>query len=108
MNIKLKFFGLGIKDIMQAHVTIKNNNKVVFDGYTYNGEVDICLNKYCAYKLYAYSFGEEITINFYVDGRCNYYFYFPRSILNRIITFRLIDLNYNMMIERGNLILWEK
>ena len=109
MNICLKFYGLGIKDIMQAHVIIMSNDKVVYDGFTYNGEVSICIKPCCVYKLYAYSIDEEININFYVDlNRYNYYFYFPRVFI-RTITFQLMDLNYSdLMIEKGEIILWQK
>lgn len=106
MNINLKFYGLGIKDIMQAHIIISSNNNVVYEGDTYNGEVSICLDK-GIYKLYAYSCGEEINLYFYVDKRRNYYFYFPRSYI-RIITFKLLDYFYGNPIWKGELILWQK
>lgn len=111
MNILLRFYGLGIKDIMQANIKIMNDCDVVFDGATYNGQVAVCLKPCCVYKLYAYSYGEEININFYVDcKRKNYYFYFPRSIYSkRVITFLMMDSNYpELFIERGKLILCQK
>ena len=111
MNILLRFYGLGIKDIMQANIKIMNDCDVAFDGVTYNGQVAVCLKPCCVYTLYAYSYGEEININFYVDNKRDcYYFYFPRSIYsNRVITFLLMDFNYpDLLIERGNLILWKK
>ena len=111
LNICLKFFGLGIKDILQADVVIMRDNCVVFEGVTYNGCVCVCLDTCCVYKLYACSNGEEINIYFYVDNKRDcYYFYFPRSIYsNRVITFLLMDFNYpDLLIERGNLILWKK
>ena len=105
MNVCLKFYGLGIKDIMQAHIIISSNNNVVYEGDTYNGEVFICLDK-GIYRLYAYSLDEEINLYFYVD-REKYYFYFPRSYM-RIITFQLFDYFYGNPIEKGELILWKK
>lgn len=110
MNICLNFFGLGIKDIMQAHIKIINNKKVLFEGDTYNGSVCVCIRPCCVYKLIACSLNETIIINFYVDcKREKYYFYFPRSIYKRIIAFHLMDLNYpSLLIEKGEIILWQK
>ena len=111
MNILLRFYGLGIKDIMHANIKIMNDCDVAFDGVTYNGQVAVCLKPCCVYTLYAYSYGEEINIYFYVDNKRDcYYFYFPRSIYsNRVITILLMDFNYpDLLIERGNLILWKK
>ena len=110
MNIRLNFFGLGINNIMQAHIKVINDGNIIFEGDTYNGYIDVCLKPFCVYKLIACSLNENIIINFYVDcKRKNYYFYFPRSIYKRIITFHLTDLNYpNLLIEKGEIILWQK
>jgi hypothetical protein len=106
MNVCLKFYGLGINDIMQAHIIISSNNNIVYEGDTYNGEIFVCLDENSIYKLYAYSYNEEINLFFYVD-RLNYYFYFPRSYI-RIITFKLLDYFYGNPIGKGELILWQK
>lgn len=110
-NICLKFYGLGIMDELQANVTIFNcNDKLIFDGVTYNGELSLCIDTCCLYKLIAISNDEKIIINFYVDSnKDNYYFYFPRSIFQtRIITFQLIDAFYRKSIDRGVIILCQK
>ena len=107
MNICLRFYGLGINNYLQAHIIIYLGDSVVFEGDTYNGEVFVCLDNNCVYRLYAYSLDEEININFYVDYRECYYFYFPRSYM-RIITFHLLDYFYGNYIEKGELILWQK
>ena len=106
MNVCLKFYGLGINDIMQAHIIISSNNNIVYEGDTYNGEIFVCLDENSIYKLYAYSYNEEINLFFYVD-RLNSYFYFPRSYI-RIITFKLLDYFYGNPIGKGELILWQK
>ena len=111
-NICLRFLGLGICDECQAYVKIIDcNNCIVYDGNTYSGELSVCLNTCSLYHLIAVSLDEKIDIYFYVDKcRNNYYFYFPRSIIiEKIITFQLMDLNYqNLMIEKGEIILWKK
>lgn len=110
-NIYLKFYGLGIKDEMQAYVKILNQNKeIVFEGYTYNSELSLCLNTNCLYKLIAISCNEQINLNFYLDSKLNCYsFYFPRSIVSNIVTFQLTDYFYkDLKIGKGEIILWQK
>jgi hypothetical protein len=110
-NICLKFYGLGIKNQFQADIKILNHNKeLVFEGKTYNGEIDLCLNTNECYQLKAILNNEIINLYFFVSCyRDKYIFYFPRSIINRIITFHLTDFYYeNLPIEKGEIILWHK
>ena len=112
-EVKLKFNGLGYKDMCQADVVIYDDcNNVVFEGKTYNGYINVCLKKNEVYKVNAYFLGQRIIAAFYVLNDSNYSFSF-NSCLNRnngrTITFLLTDLFYdNMPIEEGNLLLWQR
>ena len=109
--IKIKFMGLGLGNNCQAHVIIYSDCfNVVYEGDTYNGMVMVPLSTNRAYKLIATSFGEYISVVFYVDSdKCEYKFIFDRGINNNEnnITFLLTDYNYdNLPIEKGELMLW--
>lgn len=111
-NICLNFFGLGINDKIQAYIKIIDKDcEVIYEGFTYNAKLSVCVEINYAYQLIAISNNEVINLRFYVNKyRDNYYFYFPRSIIkNRIITFQLTDSFYkNLPIEKGEIILWPK
>ena len=111
MEIKIKFYGLGYDDICQANVSIYDGYNLVYNGTTYNNELEICLKECKKYKLVATSCGETIIRYFYVSEMYEYIFFFSRSILktNGPITFILTDYYYdNLPIERGNIILWQR
>lgn len=106
MKIKIKFYGLGYNNINQAEVFIYDmNENLLFKSFTYNNEIDICLDKYKVYKLVAKSKTNTISKIIYV-GNSNYYYFSFYNI--RTITFLLRDYYYNLPIERGELLLWQK
>ena len=109
MKIKLKFFGLGINNNYQANILIYNNlGELIYNGQTYNGYIYLYLNKGCLYRLVASTCDDKIDTYFYVYNY-EYVFYFKRSLLkNNSITLLLTDYYYNMPIEKGELILWQK
>ena len=107
--IKIKFNGLGIGSNYQADVLIYDlNGNLVYDGQTYNGYLTICLNMCTAYKLIAKSYNETISTIIYTNTY-NYAFSFQRSILRSTsITLLLTDYYYNLPIEKGRMILWQR
>ena len=108
-NVKLKFYGLGYNEYFQATICIYDDNKLIYDGQTYNGLLCICLGQNKKYKIIAKSLNEALIRYIYVDNIDNYYFFFNRSLINTMpITFTLKDYYYNLPIERGELILWQR
>ena len=108
MVLKLKFFGLGIKDNLQSLVELYSDGKLIFSGLTYNGE--ICFNNLDdgVYFMKA-SFLNETIVSLLYNKKSTYYFFFNHSYFSRkIITFTLMDYFYSLPIERGELILWQK
>ena len=105
MNITIYFRGLGYYDVFQAKVLLYDSNgSLLYQGYTYNGEISLCLERDQVYQIKAFSCQEMIQSAFYVDSSCqSYRFYFPRSICkSRLITFLLTDSYYeNLPIEKG-------
>ena len=99
-KIKLIFIGLGYNSYNQTNITIYQGNKKIFEGRTYNNEIELCLEENNAYIIKTNS----TYFNFYVDKNDTYYFSFLNPI--RTITFILID-SYNYPIERGEIILWQ-
>ena len=110
MNVRLKFYGLGINDNYQANVSIYNDDTLIYDGQTYNGELLVYLNPNTRYLIVASSYNDTINTYFSLTGSDIYYFFFRRSYISidRSITFILKDYFYNLPIERGELILWQK
>lgn len=104
IRTNIKFIGLGVNDNYQALVRIyDSDNNIVFDGITYNGEIDAVLNKYNTYRLEARFFTEFITTYVYIT-KSKYVFIFNHSIYSRrTITFSLKDYYYNLPIERGEI-----
>ena len=109
-EIKIKFLGLGYKNMNQANIYIYDElKKLIYSGQTYNGELIIKLKKNKIYKICAYT-NDEIINNIIYTNKNIYCFSFNRSLirLSRTITFILTDYYYNLPIERGELILWQK
>lgn len=108
-NICLKFYGLGIEDKFQAYIQIlSNENKNIYEGFTYNGDLSICLNTNCVYKLILSSCFFNICTCFYVDSvrNCYYFSFFEKE---KIVTFQLTDFHYeNLKIGKGEMILWQR
>lgn len=109
-NIKiLKFIGAGYSDKYQVKVKIYCNNKKIFEGITYNGIIKVDLKENQIYKIKAYFLNEKINTYLYVTKKCKYTFIFTHAIYNpRTITISLVDLYYNLPIERGEIILWQR
>lgn len=108
MVLELKFFGLGLKDNYQAYVNLYYHGELVFNGMTYNGK--LCFNNLSNdWYLMEALFGNEriITPIYFKNG--TYCFFFNHSYLsNKIITLTLVDYFYNLPIEEGELILWQR
>ena len=109
-KIKIKFIGLGLKDEYQAYVIVYDNcHNIIYNDYTYNGNITVKLNSNQSYKLIATSLEDCISTIFYVNYKiCEYKFIFNRSIYEKnndqTITFLLTDYNYNNLpIEKGEL-----
>ena len=111
IKVKIKIYGLGYMNNCQAHIKVYNsNNKLVFEGETYNGEIHVLLNACSLYKIYINTCNEKLKTVFYTNQN-EFALFLNRSILNisRTITFLLKDYYYdNLPIERGELILWPK
>ena len=106
IKIKIKFIGVGYNNFYQVDVAIydKDMNKV-FKGKTYNGELDVYLNKNEVYIMKANFNGQVLCSPLIIlDG--NYIFSFVKN--NRTVTFLLTDYYYNLPIEKGEIILWQK
>ncbi len=107
IKIKIKILNLGLKNKYQAHVKIYDDKNIIFDGYTYNGEIELCLDSCKVYRIEAYFMFERLNFLFYTNT--NYFvFAFNQPFNNNTITFSLIDYYYNLPIEKGELILWQK
>lgn len=109
-NIKIfKFIGAGYKNNYQVKVEIYDKNKKIFEGTTYNGIIKIDLKENKIYKLKAIFLNETINTNIYITKKCKYTFIFTHIIFNpETITISLVDLYYNLPIERGEMTLWQK
>ena len=109
-KIKIRFYGLGYDNKHQAYIKIYDvSNNLIYVGQTYNGQIDVLLNKYSLYHLIAEICNDIIDIYFYTNQE-EYTFYFNRGVIKfRTITFLLTDYYYNnLKIERGDLIIWQK
>ena len=109
-NIKiLKFIGTGYNDHYQAKIKIYKNNQKIFEGTTNNGKIKVDLKENHIYKIEATMLNEKIKTYLYVTKRCTYTFIFTHALYNntRTITISLVDLYYNLPIEKGEIILWQ-
>lgn len=102
----IRFSGLGYHNYYQANIFIYDSlNKLIYSKKTYNGMIKIKLcNK--LYRVVA-KIPNEI-IDTYIYGNGNYCLNFKRGSINNIITFILKDYYYNLPIERGKIILWQR
>ncbi|MBR1386121.1 MAG: hypothetical protein IJ568_04770 [Bacilli bacterium] len=106
-NIILKFIGTGLLDNYQAHVKVFDNEKTYYCGNSYNGEVQLSLEKNKVYRLYAVFRNQIVNSAFYVTDQKIYTFYFNNIIYipRRIVTFQLNDFYYNIPIMKGEILL---
>ena len=106
-NIILKFLGTGLLDKYQANVIVFDKNKTYYCGSSYNGEIQLSLEKNKAYNIYATFMNQVINAAFYVTNQEIYIFYFNNiiHIPKRIINFQLNDLYYKIPIMKGEILL---
>ena len=107
IDVTLKFLATGYNSFYQAFVKVfDTSNNLVFEGYTYNGIIKLCLEKNNAYKVNASLFNSRLFSSFYVGRNNTFIFNLNPAIINRTITFLLTDSNYNNLpIMRGEMIL---
>lgn len=107
IKVILKFIGAGIDNNYQVDIKIYDENKEVINSKTFNGEICLLLEKNKIYKM-KYSFlNRKKYIIFYTNSN-KFVFNLNNNIFSRIITFSLKDYYYNIPIEKGEIILWQK
>lgn len=106
INVCLKFLGTGFKNYFQARVKIfDSNNCLVYDGFSSDGIIRICLDRGCAYRVYAFLLNYYFVTTIYIVKQDLFTFNLS-PLCNRTITFLLTDYNYdNLPIMEGELIL---
>lgn len=105
-KIKIVFNGL---DFYEAYIFIYDcNNNLLFEGLTCNHKIEVCLEEYNVYKIKAITNNTKLVTSFYINCNSTYRFSFVNSIQNNPITFLLTDYYYDLPIERGELLLWQK
>ncbi len=114
-KITIRIIGLGYYDKCQACIKIYNNcNKCVFEGKTYNGRANVCLNVNQCYYINIFFCGGKINRRLFVSNLIDIYtIILPNALvrqrINNNITFLLTDSNYlGLPIESGKVILWQK
>ena len=99
-KIKLVFTPLGYNSFNQLDISIYEGYNRIFEGRTYNNEIELCLEENNVYIIKS----RLINACFYVNDNDIYYFSLYN---NKPINFILRDSYYNYPIERGELILWQ-
>lgn len=108
MKIKLKFIGLGINNNYQAKIKIyDNNNCLIIDDYTYNGQLVVNVKHNKVYRLEARFYNEVIITSIY-SNKYEYCYIFNHALYVPRVTLSLIDYYYNLPIEKGEIILWQR
>ena len=116
-KVVLRFIGTGVGNKCQAYTRVYDKcGKIIFEGKTYDGYLTLYLEKNAVYRLFALSYGDAVINVFYVNNSDEkYIFYFRRSLRKydnpypKPITFLLSDVNYyNLPIEKGEMVLWQK
>jgi len=111
IKIKIKFIGVGYNDLYQANVKIyDSSNNIVYDGKTYNGILTLYLKKSKVYIVKATFKSQVICSPIYVLDDTTYIFSFIKNTIptNRTVTFLLTDYYYNLPIEKGEILLWQR
>ena len=106
IKIILKFVGAGVKNNYQVDVKVYGNNEKIIDTKTYNGEICVILEKNKVYRL-EYSFLNIKKIIYFYTNSNKYIFNLNQNSIS-IITFSLKDYYYNIPIEKGEIILWQR
>lgn len=108
MNIKIKFIGLGLNDKYQARVKVYDyNNCLIFDNNSYNGYIVVNVMPNKLYKVVATFYNDIIITNIY-SNKSIYYLVFNHAKYIPFVTLLLKDYYYNLPIEEGELILWQR
>ena len=109
-EIILCFNGLGYYKYCQANILLYDNlNNLVYSGQTFNSRIKIKVRNKKIYRMIAKVDYEIIDTYLYVNSNDKYCFSFKRSIIKyNPITFILTDYYYNLPIERGKLIIWQR
>ena len=109
-NVTFHFNGVTNNILYQVKVNIYDNNILVCSGTTIGGCISFCLVKNKAYIIEARLLRYYLCTSFYVNNNINdlYFNINCNYIYNRRIIFNLRDSYYNIPIERGELILWQK
>ena len=107
-NIKrtINFLGVGNNKLCQANVKLYCKGKKIFEGRTCNGKISIELPPNQGFRLLATYCGMVINTSIYTNT-CKYTFSFNQISTNTVI-FSLRDEYYNIPIERGQIILWQR
>ena len=112
MKKTLRFLGTGYNNYYQAKVIIYDHNKcLIYDGYTYNGIININIKSGCYYLEAKTNFGLIYKKIYIIDYISEYTFIFNNILINNnsIINFLLTDQYYaNLPIMKGDIYLWQK
>ena len=106
INITFKFIGAGYQNCYQAYIKIYDNfNNIVFNNYSYNGELNIFLKEKNIYKIYAKLNNQIIITPIYILDQNIFILNFNQVINKKSITFLLTDYNYdNLPIMKGEML----
>ena len=116
-KISLNFIGTGFNSLNEAYVEIYTSSKtLVYKGITNNGKIILCLNINNVYRIKARFLDNYLDTVLYVNNyKSDYYLIFSNFLANKQdnnqnkVTFLLTDSYYNnLIIEKGELILWKK
>lgn len=111
MNYNIKILGMGYQDKYQSNVIICDMcDNVIFNGCTYNGMINLCLNKGELYKIKANSYRGNFNKVFIAGDNSNIYLSYNVCMNNvrnsNLSTFILTDENYEgLPIMEGEIIL---
>ena len=86
-------------------------NNLIYEGYSYDGEIKLLLEYGKVYRLESF-FLNEIVNNFLLITNENIYIFVLNNIIynpKNTVTFYLTDFYYKgLKIEKGELLLWQK
>lgn len=105
IKIKLKFIGVGYLNNYQVNVKVYSKNGIIYDGYTYNGSLELNLKPNEIYRIEASFLSQRIITNIYTN-QYEYVFIVNGITVSTPIIFTLRDYYYNLPIEKGVLNLW--
>ena len=112
-KISIKFIGAGYKNNNQVKVKIYDTyNNLVFQGNTYDSKLSVSLKTNNVYIVKARFINEKTCIPIYTSND-NFTFILNHNIISNseqsgTVTFLLTDYYYNLPIEKGEILLWQK